>query len=206
MKIIFDLDGTLICPRKRMYMLFSSLEKSGSLNYESYWDLKFSGKNNKQILEDNFNYSEYKINSFVERWMVQIESDFYLSMDTLFEGVEGFLQKTSQIHNLYICTARQSKAQAIKQLQELGIIRFFKDIYVTEQKKEKHELIRDALGVLQESDWFVGDTGHDVLAGKKLGAKTCAVLTGVMPEIALKKYAPDMIISNVTLFGPDNEK
>lgn len=206
MKIIFDLDGTLTCPRKRIYALFSSLVKSENVSYEDYWNLKFSGKNNRQILKGNFNYSDSEIDFFIERWMNKIESDFYLSMDTLFEGVENFLRKASQTHDLYICTARQSKVQAIKQLQQLGVIAFFKDIYVTEQKKEKQELILDVLGTMQATDWFIGDTGHDVLAGKRLGIRTCAVLTGVMSEVALNQYAPDIIIDNVTLFNASNEE
>lgn len=199
MQIIFDLDGTLICSRKRLHELFCDLINDRSVDFNHYWRLKFQGASNQSILKDHFGYSENEINSFTIDWMGKIENDFYLEMDSVIDGVPGFLEKISEKHKIYLCTARQSVSQVIKQLENLSLFNYFEEVYVTEQKISKEELLLQSNFVFGLDDWFVGDTGHDIKAGKKLGTKTCAVLTGFMPRIALEKYKPDLILDNASL-------
>lgn len=199
MQIVFDLDGTLICSRKRLYELFCDLIDDRSVDFDRYWGFKFQGENNQCILKKHFGYSEGEINNFTIEWMNKIEDDYYLEMDCVIDGIPDFLEKISEKNKLYICTARQSISQVIKQLENLSLLNFFEEIYVTEQKISKEELLLQSNCVFGLDDWFVGDTGHDIKAGKKLGAKTCAVLTGFMPRIALEKYKPDLILNNASL-------
>lgn len=198
MKIVFDLDGTLICSKRRLYELFCDLVKSKQLSFESYWDLKFLGNTNQDILTNEFKYSADEIKSFVNNWMLNIENDKYLDMDTLIDGVHKLLFEISKDNDLYLCTARQSKLQAFKQLEKLGILHFFKKVFVTEQKKTKKQLLIDSGVAFSNKDYFVGDTGHDVLTGKELGMTTFAVLSGFMSRAKLKLYSPDFIICNIT--------
>ncbi len=199
MKIIFDLDGTLICSKKRLYELFCDLTKSRKLSFSEYWGFKFRGYSNQDILKKEFDYSEEKIKKFITLWMNKIEDSYYLEMDAVIEGLQEFLEKISINNQLYICTARQSIAQVNTQLKKLAILEFFEDIFVTEQSSTKAELLLNSGMVFSENDWFVGDTGHDIKTGQQLGVKTCAVLSGFMSESALKGYEPDSIINNVTL-------
>ncbi len=199
MKIIFDLDGTLICSKKRLYELFCDLINSRELSFSDYWEFKFSGCSNQDILKNVFDYPEEKINKFFTLWMDKIEDSYYLEMDTVIEGLQEFLEKVSINNQLYICTARQSVVQVKAQLKNLAILEFFEDIFVTEQCSTKTELLLNSGMVFSENDWFVGDTGHDIKTGQQLGIKTCAVLSGFMSESALKGYEPDSIINNVTL-------
>ena len=124
----------------------------------------------------------------------------YLNLDSVTIGVREFLNRCSNEHELFICTARQSSKNALDQLDKLDILRFFKDVFVTEQVRRKCDLLHSRELNLCASDWFIGDTGHDVIAGKALGLKTCAVLSGFMTERALCKYSPDIVLSNVTSF------
>lgn len=199
MKIIFDLDGTLICSKKRLYELFCDLTNSRELSFSDYWDFKFNGYSNQDILKNEFNYPEEKINRFVTRWMDKIEDSYYLEMDTVIEGLQGFLEEISINNQLYICTARQSVAQVKNQLKKLAILEFFEDVFVTEQRFTKTELLLKSGMVFSENDWFVGDTGHDIRTGRQLGIKTCAVLSGFMSESALLTYEPNKIFKNLTL-------
>ena len=48
MKIIFDLDGTLICSKKRLHRLFLDLAGVTNLKFKSYWDLKHQGKKKRR--------------------------------------------------------------------------------------------------------------------------------------------------------------
>ena len=198
MKIIFDLDGTLICAKKRLHELFLHLLKDEYINYDRYWSLKFSGNNNTDILRNHFDYSEAKIDMFLISWMNKIESDYYLDMDVIIAGAKKTLEKYREDNELYICTARQSVSQAHKQLRNLGLFDFFKEVLVTEHKASKEEIIKRSGIVFLKDDWIVGDTGHDIITGKKIGVNTCAVLSGFMSKRSLGNYSPDLVIENVS--------
>lgn len=202
MKIIFDLDGTLICSKRRLHELFCDLVDSRNLSFNAYWNSKFNGYSNQDILKKEFDFSEEKISQFITSWMNKIEDSYYLSMDTPIESLESFLQKVNKSNQLYICTARQSLEQVTSQLKKISILEFFEEIFVTEQKFTKSELLVASGMTFSKDDWFIGDTGHDINTGKRLGIQTCAVLSGFMPETALKAYLPDLIVANVTNFIP----
>lgn len=198
MKIICDLDGTLICSKRRLYELFSDLTRQGVIDFKSYWYLKLNGSKNIDILKHQLGFNDSQIDEFLSEWMNNIENDYYLNFDSPIPGVVKFLGEHYDNNYFYICTARQSVGQVHKQLKSLGILGFFSDVFVTEQNISKEKLIRRSNLVLEKSDWFVGDTGHDVIAGKHLGVQTCAVLSGFMSEASLKTYNPHLILSNVT--------
>lgn len=200
MKIIFDLDGTLICSKRRLYELFCDLVGNRNISFESYWRLKFSGKTNQDILRLQFDFSKDKIDDFVNKWMRSIESDYYLNMDILIPGVHKFLRNAGISNKLYLCTARQSESQVLKQLTDLNILNFFDHIFVTQQKYSKLELIEKSCLKLTTNDWVIGDTGHDIDTGHKLNIKACAVLSGFMNEESLKSYKPDLILPDITKF------
>lgn len=204
MKIVFDLDGTLICSKKRLYSLFCFLVGGNQLTFEQYWHLKFFGKTNQQILIDVFGYSNVMIEKFIAEWMTLIESEYYLKMDTIIAGVPDLLSFLKKEHALFLCTARQSTEKTNEQLENLSIAKFFEKVFVTNQSTTKERLLKDGGITFTKEDWIVGDTGHDILTGKSLGLKTCAVLSGFMSEEKLKKYEPDIILKNATNFLEEN--
>ena len=197
MKIIFDLDGTLICSKKRLYELFCNLIQSRDLSFSDYWNLKYIGNTNQDILRERFDYTKAEISNFVNGWMKKIESDYYLEMDTLIDGTIEFLERIIQNNSLYICTARQSTCQVAKQLESLSISKYFENIFVTEQKNSKAELLKNSGLKFTKHDWIIGDTGHDIITGKEIGINTCAVLSGFMSLDALIGYSPDIIVANI---------
>lgn len=198
MKLIFDLDGTLICSKTRLYKLFCKIVESTNLSQEEYWSLKFSGQSNTDILKTVYSFSNNQISLFIDEWMKNIELDEYLTIDTLIEGAEDFLQKISLNNTLYLCTARQSYSQTIKQLTNLGIVSYFEEVFVTEQKKSKVELLKNSDIEFDHLDWIIGDTGHDIITGKELNINTCAVLSGFMSKEKLMNYKPNNIVADIT--------
>ena len=198
MNIIFDLDGTLVCSRKRVYELFCDLVECREISFSDYWYLRFIGKSNQDILREKFDYSDDDLLSFIDSWMHKIETDFYLERDTLINGASAFLEKASQEHTIYVCTARQSTSQVTKQLARLSILHLFEGIFITEQKFTKAELLRNSGLKFSKADWMIGDTGHDIITGKEININTCAVLSGCMSETKLKEYNPDVILKDIT--------
>lgn len=198
MKIFFDLDGTLIDSKQRLYELFQSLVPQSTFNFKEYWDLKQNKISHKSILKNYFGFDQNKIYLFDQEWMSKIESDEYLKFDKPFEGVTEFLLSLKKRDiELYIITARQLKNKLLSQLDLFGWLKIFNDILVTEHKVNKEDLIKPLLND-DLNNWIIGDTGQDIQVGKKLYFKTAAVLSGFLNRKSLLPYHPDKIVNKIT--------
>jgi len=195
MNIFFDLDGTLIDSRKRLYLLFQHLVPKSNLSFDEYWKIKRNKVSHKEILTGSFNYTVEQYKTFEIQWMKEIELDKWLDFDNPFQGMTQYLTGLGRKHKIYVVTARQSEDVAIKQLIGYGWNGIFERIFVTCQKHEKFDLINNAVNVSKE-DWFVGDTGKDIQTGKLLGINTAAVLSGFLSKEQLLGYDPDIIVEN----------
>lgn len=199
MKVIFDLDGTLINALPRLYNLFKFLVPECNYTFEEYWNLKRNKIGHVQILAEYMNYDTGRLGDFDRKWMSLIEDEDWLSYDQPFEGVTEYLEKLKAAGKLlYIITARQHKDRVLNQITSFGWGELFEEVLVTEQKREKSQMIED-LHVDLSDAWMIGDTGNDILTGKKLGMKTAAVLSGFLNEISLSEYQADRIVKKVTL-------
>lgn len=200
MNIVFDLDGTLIDSRLRLYRLFQHLAPDSSLSYEQYWAFKQKKTSNETILSSELGHDQGKIARFVAEWMTLIESPPYLALDGNFAGIHTALAGLQEQAYLHVCTARQLRQPVLDQLASLNLLQFFKQVLVTEQKHSKESLIAAHVADLSSQDWLVGDTGKDIQVGKLLNMKTCAVLSGFLGQEALDSYCPDLILNTVTDF------
>lgn len=193
MNLIFDLDGTLIDSRLRLYRLFQQLVPKSTLSYADYWILKQSKMTNEIILSKEFDFDALAIEHFKTEWMEHIEAPEYLSLDKNFPGMHEALARLGKQARLHVCTARQRQQTTVDQLVTLGLLHYFDSVMVTEQRRRKEDLIAFIPDLSQE-DWIIGDTGKDVQVGQTLGIKTCAVLSGFLSEKSLLLYSPDLIL------------
>lgn len=200
MNIVFDLDGTLINSKPRLYNLFQLLVPSSTLSYDEYWAFKENKITHEKILANQFGYQEAAIAQFVKQWMDLIETPAFLALDTNFPGIHDTLAGLSEQAQLLVCTARQHRKPVLEQLERLGLLPFFSHVLVTERRHSKDDLIRHQCPELNGNDWMIGDTGEDVKVGKSLQIKTCAVLSGFLNKQSLMPYAPDLILGSVNEF------
>ena len=197
MNIFFDLDGTLLDSRHRLYKLFQSLVPSSEFSFDAYWELKRNKTGHAEILKNQFHFSHSETEEFEKKWMEQIELPEWLGLDKPFAGVTGFLNELKTNNSLYVVTARQFENETLQQIDGFGWTGVFEKILITGQKEEKINLIRKAMDP-DPTDWMVGDTGKDIQAGKALGIRTAAVLSGFLNEKSLLPYDPDVIVNHVT--------
>lgn len=205
MNLFFDFDGTLIDSKPRLFHLFQYLVKRSTLTYDEYWDRKCAGMGHEAILKTDFDYTEDQIAQFQTDWLRLIEAPIWIKYDQPFAGVSEYLQ-TLQLggHQLYLVTARQRESVVFDQLSSFGWLRLFAGVFVTQQRYEKDALIRNRVEVCS-TDWFIGDTGKDIQAGKALGIRTAAVLSGFRSRKLLEKYNPDIFLLGVQDFDPKLE-
>lgn len=196
MRIFFDLDGTLLDSRERLFRLFQHLVPSSKLSFEDYWELKRNKIPHAGILRNNFLYSALDIARFEEEWMERIERPEWLAHDKPFDGVADLLHRLSSRHSIFLVTARQFESSVLDQIREFRWEGIFEAVFVTGGKKDKYALIKEAV-VTDPADWFVGDTGKDIETGRSLGIRTAAVLSGFLGKEALSRYDPDIIVENV---------
>ena len=52
--------------------------------------------------------------------------------------------------------------------------------------------------ILEENTYVIGDTHHDITAGKSLGVKTIAVTTGSYPKDHLANYKPNFLFNDLS--------
>ena len=202
MNIIFDLDGTLIDSKMRLFKLFSHLVPHSSLTYDSYWDLKLRDISNLEILKKLYSFTSIQLDEFNENWMLLIEDPKYLKFDEPIEGVFDYLKALKNKNTLFVCTARQFEDRANEQLVALRLSSFFQGVFVTEQSMSKEQLISDNINI-SNSDWIIGDTGNDIKVGHILGINSCAVLTGFLSIDVLKKYEPKLLVNSIIDFKLD---
>lgn len=203
MNVIFDLDGTLIDSKPRLYALFQELAPCSSLSFDEYWLLKRNQVSNAQILSDQLGLPERAIRRFFEDWMKLIEDPRYLKLDRAFPGVLGALTELREQANLHLCTNRQDRRRTEQQLESLGMTGFFRKIMVTEQRNTKDQLIRSEVQAFGEPDWLVGDTGEDIRIGRLCKLQTCAVSNGFSSPATLARWHPDLILPSVIEFSVD---
>jgi pyrophosphatase PpaX len=101
---------------------------------------------------------------------------------------------------LAIVTSKHRRS-ALRGMELCGILQHF-DVVVTPEDvthpKPHPEPVLHALerlGVAADETLFVGDSPHDVAAGRAAGTRTAGVLWGPFPRAALEAAAPDVLLA-----------
>ena len=200
MNLVFDLDGTLIDSRLRLYTLYRRLVPATTLDFEHYWDLKRAKVPHSLLLRKHEGCGDEQVVQFEAEWMALIETPELLALDSKFPGMPQTLKRLAQQATLHVCTARQMREPVLDQLERLGLAAFFSTVLVTQQSYRKDTLIAAHVPDLGPTDWVIGDTGKDVEVGRMLGLRTCAVLSGFLSQKSLEPYQPDLILGSATEF------
>ncbi len=201
--IFFDLDGPILEVRERYYRVYREfvIGKGGiPLPIDEYWENKRNNVSLDALLKlskcERVDAAEFKRHLAIYR-----EDPSFLKFDKLQPEIITILSRLSQNYTLYLITLRRKKENLLRQLEELGILRYFKEVLTTTPTTEdkwshKAELLKknhlqDQAGII------IGDTPTEIIAGKKTGLTTIAVSNGIRTEEILLQAGPHLIIDSV---------
>jgi phosphoglycolate phosphatase-like HAD superfamily hydrolase len=210
---IFDIDQTLLNTLKRFCVVFNrNLEKLGLKPLE-YKD--FVKKYSLDILDEvialpKSKGRQTKLHRFWLSFLREFRS-FRTSEDHLIPGVKKILEKIYQakipIAANTNCIAPVSQVR--EELIEFGIGEYVSVISTGYEAKDelanshhfsKKTIIKKAIAKLKipaKDCVVIGDYYNDIRAGKALGAKTIAVLTGLTGREYALKLKPDAVIDSL---------
>jgi phosphoglycolate phosphatase len=197
MNVFFDLDGTLLDSKDRLYQLFLNLTGYKELTFDEYWRLKRAMFSHEWMLKNILKFDNEQVIQFSKLWLEKIEDEEYLNFDRLFDFTLPSLENLKH-HRLFVVTSRQRKTSTEYELTKFGIRKCFEEIFITEHRFEKKELIIRSDIKLDFKDLFVGDTGVDINCGRLLGIKAVGVLSGFRDYEALSKYKPDFLLKDIS--------
>ena len=210
---IFDTDQTLLNTLKRFYIVFNRNLEKIELKPLEYWD--FVRKYSQDVLDEvvaplKSKGREAKLHRFWLSFLKEFQS-FRTREDHLIPGVKEILERIYQakipIAVNTNCIAPISQVK--EELDEFGIREYISVIATGYEAKDeladghhfsKKTIIKKAIAKLKipaKDCVVVGDYFNDIKAGKALGTKTIAVLTGLTGKDYALKLKPNAIIDSL---------
>ena len=181
--VIFDLDGTLIDTFELHYRFWSiAMRKAGKELLKSEF-IKNYGKSHDDLIRyiiPSINENEIKNISNFEKMLI-IKNKGKIK---LFPEVKEVIKKLEK-NSVECCIASSNPVTVSKKiLEKTGIINYFKVVSGIEEVtrgKPYPDLILLTLekaNIEASNSLMVGDTAHDILAGREAGLKTVLVFRG----------------------------
>jgi phosphoglycolate phosphatase len=205
MILFFDLDGPLLDVSPRYVRLHQELLKPhghAGMDPAVYWDRKRARRSEDDVL------AELGIGHLADIYGPErlrlIETPEWLTHDRCWPWSLECLGDLSKRATLVMVTARADRTALLKQLDDLGVRPFFHEI-LSEPGGERVDLQKAALiadylkrhGLDADGSWMIGDTEADVGAGKHVGLRTVAVLTGIRDAKHLRRAEPDYLLDDI---------
>lgn len=200
--LIFDLDGTLVDSRFDLADAVNhAMKKLGrpTISYEQLPGLLGSGLNH--LLKTAANSSEKALLHTARKHFDDYYETHYIHKTRPYPGVLSTLRELSKRSQLAVYS---NKLQyfTTKVIEGLDLAPFFDVIqgaaperYPLKPHPAGIERIMKQLGISATNTMMIGDSTHDIEAGKEAGVRTCAVTYGYRPKEILKATAPDNMIN-----------
>jgi pyrophosphatase PpaX len=194
--VLFDLDGTLIDSIeliRRSYRHTMEVH-TGSIPEEEFWLAGLGRPLTWQF--SNFSDDPEEIQSMIDTYR---EHNMF-HHDDLVRGYPGLLEAVSELKSgglrLGVVTSKLHSA-ARRGLNHCGYDGLF-DVLIgaddVDRPKPDPEPVLRALEMLNataQKTFFVGDSPHDISAGRAAGVRTAAALWGPFPRASLEPERPD---------------
>lgn len=199
--IAFDLDGTLITCKSKQVMLLKYLASSNHIcitELDLFWELKRDGCSTLRALQA-LGINESISKKISRDWINEIEDWYWLTYDTVYEGVFNMLDSLKPGNKLYLLTARRNKKNLYRQLDQLGLMNYFDDVIPVEHNNVA--LNKKDFLVKASCDFFVGDTETDYQATLGTSVKFIGCTNGQRSKIFLSRKGVEHFYNDKIISG-----
>ncbi len=176
--VAFDLDGTLVTagPRQAWLLRAAARVHGVDLDVDAAWEAKREGASNLACLAARGidAATARRINAL---WLAQVETPYWLLMDTLLPGVAATLEDLARRETrCVLVTARANPFLMRQQTARLGLACHFAEIHCVAPARARQE----KAAVLRRigAAYFIGDAESDADAARDAGVPFAGVTTG----------------------------
>lgn len=199
--LLFDLDGTLI---DSVGLIFASYNHTlqvhrGEQRGDDYWVRMLGTPLRTQLAE----FSDDPVE--VEAMATTYREHNHGLHDELVQAYDGVVDLIEEVHRrgtpMGLVTSK-SRGGARRGLNLLGVTERFETLVcledVTQHKPHPAPVLAalERLSAAPEGAVYVGDSPHDLIAGRAAGTATAAVAWGPFPRADLEACAPDHFIEH----------
>jgi len=202
MLIYFDLDGPILDVSDKFYKIYTDLTSEFGhprLSKEVYWQLKKEHTPSPDIIQRTC--SAEVVELYIKKRLEVIENFSYLKYDKVIPGAYQVLDRLSKKHTMILVTLRNRSETLSRELEYFDLKKYFRKVLSQDKNpgdwQTKVRLIQGCEFLHIRDAMMVGDTQSDIKAGRNLGIKTCAVLSGIRTEELIKKAEPDFLIADI---------
>lgn len=200
MNIAVDFDGTLITAQQRQMTLLKAVAKryDVEIDVSLAWSLKREGASTKDLLA-NVGVENAVAAQIAIDWMHDIETPYWLSLDTLFadsiSALEGLAAKDVA---LTLLTARQNEYLLRNQIRQLKLAKYFREIVCVSPFSAE----TGKSNVLKEGPFagIVGDSETDLNAAKRANVKFWGVSMGQRSANFLRTRGAEVVFETLGKF------
>lgn len=203
---LFDIDGTLIQGEHGHKKAFDDAFKEAyGIDVDYPWG-EYNGYTSQMIIDavlSKEGMSKKDIASGLKAFMAAEAKSFKKSLERSsimpIPGVPKLLEELRDRGVKLGLVTGNSKSISRAKLTKAGIWNYFSIGGFGEDHKDRAELVRIALSrsdCEKSATSLIGDTKHDIRAGRDAGVRTIAMLTGGIPEHDLRREGCDFIFKD----------
>ncbi len=200
--LLFDLDGTIV---NSMYDIGDAMNhtfRTFGKNEIPYSDIPaMVGGGIRKLLVDAF--GEQADIDEIHHIFYQYYSEHYVDKTRAYLGVTSALEQLEGIKKGIYSNKPHRYTQGI--IEKLALKKYFiyvqgarPELYPTKPNPAGILYALDELGIAPKHTLFIGDSTHDIQAGKAAGTGTCAVTYGYRSPQVLSAEKPDFMIDDLS--------
>lgn len=198
--VLYDFDGTLADTTELIMRCYRHTMSThlGRVPPEEEWLSGFGTPLELQI--GRFARSVEEEAAMLDTYRAYQEAHYEMLLQPFAGAVEVVTELERRGVPLAIVTSRHHRS-TLRGVELCGLTRHFPVIVtpedVTHAKPHPEPVLRalERLGVAAEEALFVGDSPHDVAAGRAAGTRTAGVLWGPFPRARLEAESPDYLFA-----------
>jgi phosphoglycolate phosphatase-like HAD superfamily hydrolase len=197
---VFDIDGTVVDHRRRIYGLYAEYATAHGLpmlDAETYVGRKRGGADERAVATETFPAGS--VDAYLQWKRERIETPAALAQDTLIAGMREVLAGLAATSPLAAVSARQSRALLVDELERLGVGSLFREhVVVGGAKAAAIEDYARRAGVAAAAVVVVGDTEVEIDAAKTVGCRCVSVTWGLRGREFLERNGATLVVDSVS--------